>query len=373
MKTTRYIGYCPVCANDFKVRTGLLVHHGYRRPGFGHIVGDCLGALRTPHETSDELAAEYRDVLSGWLQQDVEKLKFLSSKTRLPLMVGREKVWVEKFEAPEGGYDWDGGGSLELHGRVQKWDRAYAQHVSGLKQSIEHLTSEVARVTQLCDSWTKKDLTTVDETVAAKREAKAERERTAQAAREAKIDKAVESYQKRIDSAVKHGNACTLQEIWKSAQRKLPDLSGYTQGHGYGMTREEATTSLDRDNVWRAFGLLTADGPRARAILSDMCGKRLDPTGLDGWPNRMAGKLADGEVAKWVVGEWVNSDWSGNRPTADIKVTAAFKTKKAALMADDSPFKMEPPAAVEVGELLTLVDHYLTKAQGIVAKKENAA
>lgn len=377
MKTTRHIGYCPVCDKNFKVRSRVLVHHGYQRPGFGHIVGDCLGALRTPHQTSPDLAAEYRDMLQGWLKQDVESLKFMPSLTRLPRIrrvgSGREKVWTKKCEAPEGGYDWDGdrGGSMELHDRVQKWDRAYAERAWDLKQSIEHLTSEVARVAQLWDSWVKKDLTTVDETVAAKRDAKAVRDGKKAADREAKIDKAVESYQKRIDSAVKHGNASTLQGIYESAQGKLLDLSGYTQGHGYGMTKSEAVTRLDRDNVWGAFGLLTADGPRAKAILSDMYGKRLDPTGLDGWPNRMAGKLADGEVAKWVVGEWVNSDWSGNRPTADIKVTAAFATKRAALMADDSPFKMETPAAVEVGELLTLVDHYLTKPQGIVRKKDN--
>jgi len=41
--STRYIGWCPVCERDIKVRDDVLVHHGYQRPGVGYIIGDCVG------------------------------------------------------------------------------------------------------------------------------------------------------------------------------------------------------------------------------------------------------------------------------------------------------------------------------------------
>lgn len=50
--STRFVGWCPICEHDVKVRGGALVHHGYRRPGVGYIIGDCYGAQKLPYEVS---------------------------------------------------------------------------------------------------------------------------------------------------------------------------------------------------------------------------------------------------------------------------------------------------------------------------------
>jgi len=34
------LGTCPVCEGEYKVKGGVLVHHGYRRPGDGAISND---------------------------------------------------------------------------------------------------------------------------------------------------------------------------------------------------------------------------------------------------------------------------------------------------------------------------------------------
>lgn len=64
-RKTRYIGFCPVCEGHFKCQAEhgryYLVHHGYKRPGDGFIIGDCFGVGREPHEVSPELARDYRD------------------------------------------------------------------------------------------------------------------------------------------------------------------------------------------------------------------------------------------------------------------------------------------------------------------------
>lgn len=50
---------CQVCEGHYALRGGLLVHHGFKRPGIGVIVGDCRGVKRKPFPTWDALA-EYR-------------------------------------------------------------------------------------------------------------------------------------------------------------------------------------------------------------------------------------------------------------------------------------------------------------------------
>lgn len=52
-------GTCPVCEGNFKRNGTGLVHHGYRRPGHGNIVGDCFAVGYLPWELSPIGAEEY--------------------------------------------------------------------------------------------------------------------------------------------------------------------------------------------------------------------------------------------------------------------------------------------------------------------------
>jgi len=259
-KTTRYTGYCPCCDSFFKVRSGKLVHHGYQRPGFGYIVGDCYGALETPHEISAELATEYRGVLQGMLTSREERLASIDAATELPKKVrdgfeyGHTKyktVMVPKTVAPKGGYDWDNDreGALAAHTAVTEWESVYKSTVRALKMEIESLTADVERLTKLIETWEKKPLATREEEQVKVDMAKAERAAKKVVDRKARIDKVVESYRKRIDSAVKNKNSRTLADIWESIQRgKLRDMDR-------DLTREDCLALVGRAEVWAAFGL----------------------------------------------------------------------------------------------------------------------
>jgi hypothetical protein len=65
------VGTCPVCERAIRVRAGKMVHHGYERPGRGHIVGDCYGVARAPYEVSSEGTRAYRgDVVAPRLAHE---------------------------------------------------------------------------------------------------------------------------------------------------------------------------------------------------------------------------------------------------------------------------------------------------------------
>jgi hypothetical protein len=54
-------GTSPVCERSIRLRAGKIVHHGYARPGRGHIVGDCYGVGFAPYEVSSDGTRAYRD------------------------------------------------------------------------------------------------------------------------------------------------------------------------------------------------------------------------------------------------------------------------------------------------------------------------
>ena len=85
---TRYVGFCAGCLHDWKVvQTAegdlVLAHHGYKRPGDGHIRGDCPGARRDPHELSPAVAQSMLNGIQNRLAQLREDLRQLPTVTQL--------------------------------------------------------------------------------------------------------------------------------------------------------------------------------------------------------------------------------------------------------------------------------------------------
>jgi hypothetical protein len=54
--TEDFIGTCQCCLGEYKVSSAaVMTLHGYKRPGFGYVLGRCTGAGHTPFEYSCEL------------------------------------------------------------------------------------------------------------------------------------------------------------------------------------------------------------------------------------------------------------------------------------------------------------------------------
>ena len=252
------------------MRDNKLVHHGYKRPGYGFIVGDCFGARKTPHELSPELAQQTLDLVERELASTEVSLVQLPDTTVLKKLVTRwengrrkqETVDIPKTVAPEGGYDWDNDreGARALHKAVEAWDRAYASREWELKQTIKMLKGEAERLTELVSTWELKPLRSVEEEKTAKQTAKAEREAAKAAKKAAKLADQVAKFQKRIDSALRTRNSSVLAEVWESIQSKLRDIDS-------SLTKAECLALVERDHVWEAFGLggLTESDWRAKS------------------------------------------------------------------------------------------------------------
>lgn len=187
-KTARYIGTCPVCLSQVKIRKGKLVHHGYQRPGYGYIVGDCFGVGFPPNETSPECAQEWLAVVNEELVSVEDQLARLPDLTEIVVehtawRQGRRRPTGDKTVlTPEDGY---------------KWTRVYEDRERELTYRIQELERESTRMVKLLDEWEPLPLLEVMEEQAKKKAVQEERKAARQAAREEKFEKKLAYYRKR--------------------------------------------------------------------------------------------------------------------------------------------------------------------------------
>jgi len=228
-RTTRYLGTCAACQREIKVRDGKLVHHGYKRPGIGYIVGDCLGAGGLPHELSPVVAQAVLKGARGAIQRNERLLHELPRTDTLPKQIterGRGawapivRKWIEVARDDVDDTEW-------------AW--LYRRRYSQLERELKFWQEEAERAGQWVRDWTLQPLRTVKEEQSAKRQAQAAREAEKLAKWQAQADKKVEFYRKRLDGKLvklerarnddeAFDIARDIAEIYVDAPSKLRDV-----------------------------------------------------------------------------------------------------------------------------------------------------
>jgi len=184
--TIRHVGFCPVCQGIWKVQSGLLVHHGYRRPGDGEIHGDCFGVQREPHELSPTTARLY---LHSSVDPSVER----AQRAVDDLKTEPEQMRFEKFDPEEARRLRDAGEPLR-GSYVKVWQRRdqvsaydWNQKLRSLRyqaqQELDFMLAEQKRVQGLIDTWQRRELGTVEDEVRKADQSRAEKKAIKDAAR----------------------------------------------------------------------------------------------------------------------------------------------------------------------------------------------
>lgn len=261
--TTRYVGTCAVCARFIKIQKGVLVHHGYKRPGDGQIQGDCFAVGMTPHEVSSSTAEAYRDSTTAYIATLEASKAFLEQATELSytytVYQGRSReTEIRRTTIKQGDLLRTLDGNIIPSFADQKRIK-----ILEATRKIDGATREVARMTQLIDTWKLQPLMTVEEDrqrvtaeKKARREAvKAERDakKAAKSARKAERDARL---QVQIDAAKKLAHAlldavdptdlhAVRKAYLKVLEIKLPDAVQYTF----------YVDHLDRTELLRSAGL----------------------------------------------------------------------------------------------------------------------
>jgi hypothetical protein len=170
---TRFLGHCQICEQEQKLHDGKLVHHGYKRPGWGSIVGDCYGVHAVSYEVSCELTKKY---LATIILPHVANVK----ENLAELKSGKVTHFTEA-SSWRGSTDYAVGVS-ELY----VWTRALESRIHAVEWDLRQLASEVARLEKLIANWKLTTIKTIKERVEEERQAKAARAADRLAARQAK-------------------------------------------------------------------------------------------------------------------------------------------------------------------------------------------
>ncbi len=276
--STRFLGWCPVCERDIKVRDNRLVHHGYQRPGHGYIVGDCFGVGYEPYELSKTCCNDFLRFILSRIKMYADNLRVLESPN------GPEYLYFEHYDIETRKYIRDRSGNTvtiklthdaadalaaqlpSYESRRYSWEDVLRTTITQMRSQLDSWDREGKRIEALIEAWRRQPLRTFEEEIQRQEQSKAERETARTVARDAKITAEVVKIRKRIDSAVRSKNSATLADIFSST--KLREVSGYR------LTQDQAIALLERDEIWSALGLLTPSGyltgKEAQALLHDM-------------------------------------------------------------------------------------------------------
>jgi hypothetical protein len=187
------VGTCIVCNREIAVRetkTGvrpdgaqlaahLLVHHGYHRPGYGYIIGDCFAVKLPPHELSPYAAETYRTFCKKMKAEAVEYLGRLESgavkelhrqeSLPVPTTEMRPAAWHHVGSKDDPGWREVAVPyySNELAGteRARVWEQLHDAAVSGQKHRIKAFGEEIERMTGALKDWKLAELRERDEPV----------------------------------------------------------------------------------------------------------------------------------------------------------------------------------------------------------------
>jgi hypothetical protein len=91
-RTRENTGTCAHCWGNYKLERGRLVLHGYKRPRYGFVVGQCRGVGFEPLEKSPDGAEDALKSLHGYLAEARKSLAELESGQVEWVMHGKRKV-----------------------------------------------------------------------------------------------------------------------------------------------------------------------------------------------------------------------------------------------------------------------------------------
>lgn len=139
-----------------------MVHHGYKRPGWGHIVGDCMGVHEMPYEQSCDVCKRYLAAIQ------VQKANLESYKVSL--------VAGNVVEVTFNSY---GGLVTVTKDSVQcewEWRHALERKIRDVDLNIEGLRDEITRMDKRVSSWKLAPIKNFEERLEGLEAAKAERQ-----------------------------------------------------------------------------------------------------------------------------------------------------------------------------------------------------
>jgi len=145
---------CQVCGREIKASTGLIAHHGYKRPYHaGWQTASCEGARYVPYEVSCDRLREVVELVRDFVsRQEKELAAFLAEPPQTLIVYERRSSWKgeeEKvtYEKPEG-FDKD-----RYYGIPHTYEVAYSSRRYRYEQTLKMAKIDLATMERRLAEW----------------------------------------------------------------------------------------------------------------------------------------------------------------------------------------------------------------------------
>ena len=141
--------HCQICAREIKANTGLIAHHGYKRPhGYGFQTGSCEGSRHRPYEESRDAipyAIERRERNRVATEQRISEM-LTDPPAELTYKIGRREGKVGRpigFDSSKEGY----------FGNPRSYECNFWRIVNHNRRYVEQLVADVEYLQRRYDEW----------------------------------------------------------------------------------------------------------------------------------------------------------------------------------------------------------------------------
>ncbi len=139
-RTIQNTGTCGACESNVKRDgRGRMVHHGYERPGYGYIVGDCIGVGLLPFELSPEGAIEVEKIMAARLRSVREALANLRE--------GRVRRFTDRRGRPPNERE------VVIEPDHPEWPSRLRSAIYQREAEESHISRDLARVQKRISEW----------------------------------------------------------------------------------------------------------------------------------------------------------------------------------------------------------------------------
>lgn len=145
---------CQICGRPIKSNTGVIAHHGYKRPGNGWQTSSCMGARHLAYELSCDMIPTAIQSIEDFISSANAALKELVTNPPAVLLRevysgARNKVTYKEVPRPEG-FSVDGDNYISRHSDYSAYFRAQRRDV---ETKIRFAESDLAYLRERLANW----------------------------------------------------------------------------------------------------------------------------------------------------------------------------------------------------------------------------
>ncbi|MEK6884257.1 MAG: hypothetical protein AABY22_31795 [Nanoarchaeota archaeon] len=124
------MNHCQICGREIKAKSGIIAHHGYKKPEQGWQTDSCMGARQLPYEKSRDiipLAIVKIDLFIGLTRGKIKQIE----SENLPIPFIKRMINLDN----------------PMYKQRQK------EHIEGLKSQIAMAQRDRERLQKIYDNW----------------------------------------------------------------------------------------------------------------------------------------------------------------------------------------------------------------------------